>query len=113
MANWQMALAGELQRQEMSILQANPHYTESDMDAVHELAAYFDGNLHQAQQRYEQIGQAQIARFVAQKQEHVESTPGGLPGSGISDVPETLGDLDAGLAAALGALAEQGIDTIG
>lgn len=113
MAQWQMAVAGELQRQEMSILQANPHYTDADMDAVHELAAYFDGNLHQAQQRYEQIGQALVDRYLNQKQGHVEATPGALPGSSTSEIPETLDSLDAGLKAALGALEAQGLDTIG
>jgi hypothetical protein len=113
MANWQMAVAGELQRQEMSILQANPHYTEADMDGIHELAAYFDGNLLQAQTRYEQIGQQLVDRWLAQKQAHTEVTPGSVSGTGISEVPESLGeDLDAGLKAALGALAEQGIDTL-
>jgi hypothetical protein len=113
MANWQMAVAGELQRQEMSILQANPHYTESDMDAVHELAAYFDGNLHQAQQRYEAIGQSLVDRYLNQKQQHVEGTPGAVTGTAMSEIPETLDSLDDGLRGALESLAQQGIDTIG
>jgi hypothetical protein len=113
MADWQMAVAGELQRQEMSILQANPHYTDSDMDGIHELAAYFDGNLLQAQARYEQIGQQLVDRYLNQKQQHIEGTPGVIPGSGTSsEVPEPLDDLDAGLKAALGSLAAQGLDTM-
>jgi len=111
MANWQMAVAGELQRQEMTILQVNPHYTEADMDSVHQLAAHFDGNLLAAQQRYEAIGQSLVDRFLQQKQAHTEVTPGSLSGVVTSEVPETLVSLDDGLKGALGALAEQGIDT--
>lgn len=113
MAQWQMAVAGELQRQEMSILQANPHYTDADMDAVHELAAYFDGNLHQAQARYEAIGQQLVDRWVAQKTQHAAVTPAGVTGAGTSEIPETLDNLDDGLRGALESLAQQGIDTIG
>jgi len=111
-ANWQLAIAGEIQRQEMSILQSNPHYVDSDMETIYELAAHFDGNLLQAQQRYEQIGQALVSRYVTQKQA-VEGTTGTLPGDGsVSDMPIEIPDLDAGARAALGYLAEQGIDTI-
>jgi hypothetical protein len=63
-----MAMAGEIQRQEMAIKQSNPHYTQADMDAIYELSAFFDGSLLEAQQRYEQIVSARIERYLASKQ---------------------------------------------
>jgi hypothetical protein len=110
-ANWQLAIAGEIQRQEMAVLQSNPHYTDDDMEAIYELAAHYDGNLLQAQQRYEQVGQTLLARYLAQK-ESVGGTPTPPADGIVSEQPTPIPDLDAGLKAALGHLSEQGIDTL-
>jgi len=112
LAYQQMALAGELQRQEMAIRQSNPNYQQSDIDAVYELSAFFDGNLLQAQQRYEQMGNALLERYLATK-----AAPSGIsPDAGATvtshEVPK-ISDLDQGLKAALASLAESGVTTIG
>jgi hypothetical protein len=111
LAQAQMALAGEIQRQEMAIRQANPHYTDSDMDAVYELSAFHDGSLLEAQQRYEQIVQNRVERYLASKQA-VTPASGPVHGTGTSEVPVPVSDLQEAYRAALGHLAEQGIDSL-
>lgn len=108
----QMALAGEIQRQEMAIKQSNPHYDAGDIDAIHELSAFFDGNLFHAQQRYEQIVNSRLERYLATKQAPVPSS-GPVGGTGTSEIPTAPRDLQEAYRAALGHLAEAGIDTLG
>lgn len=111
LAHAQMALAGEIQRQEMAIKQSNPHYTQEDLDAIYELSAFHDGSLVEAQQRYEQIVQARLERYLNGKQAtSVASAP--VAGGGTSEVPTQPVDLDEALKAALGHLAEAGIDSL-
>lgn len=65
---YQMALVGEWQRQQNAILQANPVYTQADMDYITELASFHDGNLLSAQQRYEQMKADVLTRYIGQKE---------------------------------------------
>jgi hypothetical protein len=112
LAYQQMALAGELQRQEMAIRQSNPGYQQGDIDAVYELSAFFDGNLLQAEQRYKEIGNALLDRYLNTKQ-----APSGVApvdgSSAISTQTEPLVDLDEALKGALAYAHESGITTIG
>jgi hypothetical protein len=112
LAYTQMAMAGELQRQEMAIRQSNPAYEQGDIDAVYELSAFFDGNLLEAQQRYEQIGNALLGRYLSSKSAPVGATPA-LGTDVVSEQPVTPDDLTQALRAAQTHLAEQGITTIG
>lgn len=61
------AILGELQRQENAILQSNPHYTDTDLNAIADLAAAFGGDLFQAQSRYEEIISSRLAGYLSQK----------------------------------------------
>lgn len=65
---YQMAILGEWQRQQNAILQANTHYTDDDMDAITELASFHDGNLLDAQKRYEEIRAQAIEKYIADKE---------------------------------------------
>lgn len=111
MAQAQMALAGEIQRQEMAVRQSNPSYTQEDIDAVYELSAFHDGSLIEAQQRYEQIVNNRVERYLASKQAPVPAS-GPVAGSGTSDIPVQPSDLQEAYRAALGHLAASGIDKL-
>jgi hypothetical protein len=113
LAYQQMALAGELQRQEMVIMQSNPHYVQGDVDAIYELSAFFDGNLLQAQQRYEQIGQSLVDRYLSTKSAPSGVTP--APGTELASTQPATEEmtLDQGYAAALAYAREAGLETIG
>jgi hypothetical protein len=110
-AQQQMALAGEIIRQE-SVLRENG-FNEAQIERVHELAAFHDGNLLHAAESYRAMRQETIEEFLAAK-EAVSPGVGPLPGSGgTSEIPTHPQDLDEALKAALGSLAEQGITHIG
>jgi hypothetical protein len=113
LAYQQMALAGELQRQEMAITQSNPHYVQGDIDAIYELSAFFDGNLLQAQQRYEQIGQSLVDRYLSTKSAPSGVTP--APGTELASTQQPTEEmtLDQGYEAALAYAREAGLETIG
>jgi hypothetical protein len=114
LAYTQMALAGELQRQEMAIRDANPAYKDQDVDAIYELSSFYDGNLLQAQQRYEQIVSSRIESYLAGKQS--ASATGGLgPAANagtLSDQPEAPHTLAEAQKAAERYLIEAGIDSV-
>lgn len=112
LAYTQMAMAGELQRQEMAIRESNPHYDQDDIDANYELSAFFDGNLLQAQQRYAAVESHIIERYLASKTAPVGATP--VVGGGVtSEQPVQPTDLNEAMKAAINSAREQGIDTIG
>lgn len=97
----QQSLIGELQRQENLIRQENPSYTDDDVNAIYELASYHNGNLIQAQQRYEDIVTGHLARYVASKQGAAQGSQP-LPGGGTQTTePQTFGNLDEAHAAAM------------
>ena len=94
-AQQQQALIGELQRQENLIRQGNPHYTDEDVGAVYELASYHNGNLLEAQQRYEDIIASRLERFLAQKSAVAQQGAAPLPGGGVqTQEPAVFGNLD-------------------
>lgn len=111
----QYALAGELQRQEMAIRQSNPNYSDQDVDAIYEISSFYDGNLLQAQQRYEQIVASRIEQYLNGKASVGEQTPGLGPAHGastLSDQPTKIETLDQAQKAAETFLREQGLDTV-
>lgn len=113
LANMQMALAGELQRQEMTIRQSNPNYSEQDLDAIYELSSFYDGNLLQAQQRYEQIVSSRIESYLAGKTAVGEQPLGPAHGAEVvSQQPTKIETLDQAAKAAERFLSEQGLDTV-
>lgn len=112
LAHAQMAMAGELQRQEMAILQSHPDYQQEDIDLNYELSAFFDGSLIEANQRIENYVQNRLERYLAQKTPAPASGP--VSGSGgTSEVPVEVTSLQQGYKAALEHLAQAGIDTLG
>jgi len=82
----QMAMLGELQRQEAAIREANPKYKQKDIDAVYELSSFFEGNLLDAQTRYEEIRQDTLSEYLSNK-EAVAATPGVQTPAGDSSAP--------------------------
>jgi len=122
LAYTQMAVAGELQRQENILISQHPEWNVPDpetgeraIDHIYELSSYHDGNLLTAAQRYEQIINGAVGRYV-QGKASVAETSGLTPPRGVagtSEQPTAPQTLDEGLKAALAHLAQAGIDTIG
>lgn len=91
----QMAIEGEVQRQHNAIIQANPRYGEGDMDAIYELSAFYQGNLLQAQQRYENLRAEWVGRYVDSKAtaasaQGVHPAPAGAPAATQRTEPQTV-----------------------
>ena len=61
------ALAGEIARQEAVVRTDNPHYDDSDINAVYALAPSHGGNLIAAQQQYEAIVSDRVTRLLNSK----------------------------------------------
>jgi hypothetical protein len=103
----QMAMVGEYQRQEMAIRQNNPSYTDQDIEAIYELSSFHNGNLLQAQSRYDAIFNDRMGRYIAAKQEAVR-TPGlsSPSAGGQSTTAGPILDPDAAHKAGLAALAQ-------
>lgn len=101
----QMALVSEMQRQENAIRQTNPTYTDTDLDAVYELSSFYNGNLLQAQQRYEQVINDRFARYLEQKKS-VPSGAGSPAANGASSETGPILDSEAAHKAGLAALRE-------
>lgn len=89
----ELAILGEMQRQENLIRQMNPGYTDEDIGAIYELSSYHQGDLLQAQQRYEDIATNRLTRFLQQKEQAVGNTGVGpvVGGQTISSQPQTYG----------------------
>jgi hypothetical protein len=87
MASLQMALAGELVRQE-SVLREQG-LSQKDIDRVHELSPWHDGNLLKAAESYTQMKQSLISEYLDGKQV-VEPGVGPLPGTSISEQPNEI-----------------------
>lgn len=108
-AQMQMALAGELVRQESVLLQQGA--TEQDMDRIYALSPNFGGNLLEAAESYRQMRQDLISDYLNGKTAAAPSVAP-LPGAGgTSEVPTAIDNMDDALKAALGHLDAQGIDT--
>jgi len=106
----QLALVGELQRQENLVRQTNPNYTDDDINSIYELSSFYQGNLLQAQQRYENIVQSRLERYMQGKQSDVGNAgvgpiPGGATFSSSGDKPQYT-SLDDAHKAAMQRLAE-------
>ena len=89
------ALVGELTRQENAIRQVRPDYTDADLDAIYELSSFHNGNLIEAQHRYEAIVGNRLERYFASKQSAAQDPSVQPPaGAGVistqEDTPETL-----------------------
>jgi hypothetical protein len=75
-----MQVLGELQRMENFIRTENPQYSDQDVENIYELAAYYDGNLIEAQQRYEAQFADRLGRYLQSKGTPVGVQPVGTPG---------------------------------
>ena len=75
-----MQVLGELQRMENYIRAENPQYDDSDVENIYELAAYYDGNLIEAQDRYESMFANRLGRYVQAKGTPQGVQPVGSPG---------------------------------
>lgn len=89
------AMVGELTRQETAIRQARPDYQDSDIDAIYQLSSFFNGNLIEAQHRYEDIVGERMERYLNSKasaaSDHSVQPPAGADVMSHSDnAPETL-----------------------
>lgn len=76
---------GELQRQENVIRTDNPHYDQSDVDAIYELASHYDGDLFKAQERYEAQFASRLGRYMRAK----EGAPAPAVPTGLPQAPPT------------------------
>lgn len=84
------ALAGEVQRQEAYIRDANPHYTDADLDAIHAMTNS-DRTLIQAQEIYEAAVAERLNRMMAAKT-NVANTHGQPANAGSAVEPPSFGD---------------------
>lgn len=93
-AQVQHTMMAELQRAEMAIRQANPTYTDQDVEKVYELAFAHGGNLLAAAQSYEALRQQFISAYVDQKGAAAEAAPSAaVPGAATSsEEPPDLTD---------------------
>jgi len=107
----QMAMVGELQRQEGLIRDANPTYTQDDIDDIYELASFFEGDLFAAQQRFEDR-RARLLQQHLEGKATVAAQPATVPVAegAASEVPETVMSLEEGHKAAMKVL--EGLDDI-
>lgn len=99
----QMAVVGEMNRQESIIRESNPSYTQDDINAVYELSAFYDGNLLDAQRRYEEIVSSRVASLLNSKGT-VASNPAftpATPAQGSERGTSFGGDLEAAHRAAM------------
>jgi len=90
------ALGEHLTKQELAIRQQNPHYGDDDIAAIYNLMSE-DANLTAAQQKYDSLVGAAVARYIGGKQTVANSQPAPIPGGGIvatetQERPRTLAD---------------------
>lgn len=101
---------GELQRQEFAIREANPHYSQDDIDAIMEIAAFHNGDLFAANRRYAGILQSAVEKYVNQKTSVVPSGVEPVSTTGISTQPAKLSTFAEADAAAQEYARQAGID---
>jgi len=87
---FEMAMAGEIQRQDQEIRSAHPEYSEEDFNAIYERASFYDGNLLQAADQFEADKARIISAWVAQKAA-VPTAAQPSPGAGTVSEPEHEG----------------------
>ena len=92
----------ELEIMENTIKTSNPHYTDSDMEAIYSLAYAHDGDLMAAAEQYHALQQHLLGNYLQSKQVPHGATP--APG-GPSNVPaKEFNSLDEAHKAAMEAL---------
>jgi hypothetical protein len=103
-----MALVGELTRQENAIRDMKRSdgtsvYAQDDIDEMYELSSFYNGNLIEAQQRFEAMRSRWAGNYFAQKDAVNANAPTTISGGGTLSQPtsEAPADLDAALDAAL------------
>jgi hypothetical protein len=88
-----------LQRQVMTIRQANPTYNDEDVKAIIELGSFYGDDLPLAQQRYEAIIASRLNRYFESKKGATPPSTQPVPGAGVlsttDDRPATLEDAEA------------------
>ena len=89
------AMVGELTRQETAIRQARPDYNDQDIDAIYQLSSFYNGNLIEAQHRYEDIVAERMQRYFDHKQaaaqdQSVQPPSGADVLSSEDKMPETI-----------------------
>jgi len=76
-----LQVLGEIQRQENIIRTDNPMYSEDDVNAIYEIAAYYDGDLLTAQQSYEAMFARRLGGYLGAKEATpAPAIPAGMPG---------------------------------
>jgi hypothetical protein len=102
----QMALVGEMNRQESLVREQHPDWTQNDIDAIYELAPFYGGMLTDAANRYDEIVSDRVTRILNGKGA-VASNPAHAPlPPAIAGVTQPQGfgdDLDAAHKAAMAA----------
>ncbi len=102
----ELALVGEVQRQVGAIRQNRPDYTDQDIDAIFQLGTFYEGNLMEAQKRYDEIFTDRMSRYLASKQAPA-ATQGVFGNAGVTTAqPTTPRTWDDARAAALATAAE-------
>lgn len=87
-----LQVLGEIQRQENIIRTDNPQYGDDDIDAIYEIASYYDGDLLAAQESYEAMFTRRLGRYMGAKEATPApvipaGTPGGIPTPELSYDP--------------------------
>lgn len=85
----ELALVGEIQRQVGTLRQKRPDYTDKDIDGIFELSTFYNGNIDQAQQRYDDIFTDRMSRYLASKQSPAE--PSGIFAGGSVTTAQSQG----------------------
>lgn len=108
-----MALVGEMQRQHALIQSQHPEYRDGDLDAIYELAMAHDGNLLNAQQRYEEIKSGVLSSYLDGKQQVATTPVAPVSGGGtVSNVPRKPTSLEEATDIAMETLRQAGLDTV-
>jgi len=67
LAQVQMAMSGELQRQENIIREARPDLQDDDITTIWEMSAFYDGNLLEANKQLDAYAQRRFEQYLASK----------------------------------------------
>jgi hypothetical protein len=85
-------IEANLDRAESAIRQANPNYTDTDIEDIYRLAHSTNYNLFEAQQQYEQLRQRMMGGYLEQKASVTAPMP--VPGGGHAAAPKKFERLD-------------------
>jgi len=109
----QMAMVGEIQRQHAIVSETYPHFKESDIDTVYELALAHDGNLLEAAKALDGYRSTLLSGYLEGKQQ-IADTPiaPSLGGQALSQTPQNPQSLEQATEIALETLKAAGLDTL-